>query len=322
MKFVSSMNMEHCSTEEGIEKLCHSLMTFIKDHKVMDSAVFDDVCQKARNLGNRKLMDQCRVARARCEETRQVLRVREATVYKAREELEAQRARLIPLEQLAANTNITPIQAASFNQPSSQEDIWVPINPTTASSSILSADINKVQDDKNNNSANSMSEKTSPLSKPAVSRSSPSYLNKSCDSTTAGSSQEDLNAADSQESLSAHNDADSSKTVTPIVTQHQMESSLIKRRSFGGFKTQSSSHAVKSKLHQPLQPQTISDTKHELSGDQNLTVLDDGESRRHSSVIERLQVFGEPSIIKSHVEKQSKGSSIQDSTGSSGSVLR
>lgn len=316
MKFVSSMNMEHCATEQGIDRLYRSLVTFIKDHKVMDSAVFDDVSQKARNLGNRKLMDQCRVAKARCEETRQLLRVREATVYKAREELEAQRARLIPLEQLAADTDITPIRASSFSQPRSQEDVWVPINPTApSSSSSLNSDISRRTDDTNNNSSVSPPSDGKPALNKSASKSSLSFVGKSYDTTT--SSQEDIDTGESHESLSSQSD---SKIVTPI--QHQMESSLIKRRSFGGFKTQSSvSQAAKSKLHQQLKEKVTSDSRDDYAAVQSLVVLDDSAERRHSSVIERLEGFEESAKLQTD---QSKTSSIRESivTGSSGSISR
>ena len=268
MKFVSGMNMDDCLTEEGVERLSNSLTSFIKEHKIIDKRVFDDVAVKARNLGNKKLMEQCRIARSRCEETKQVLKVRETTIVRAREEIEAQRARKISLDQLAAETNITPLTspAKCVKTPSAShedEDIWLPQSPsqeqtTTANSSIRKSKSHSKSDDSNNNVTKKLSASKNPSQSPIPrTNSEGAQLGSAADSsnnlldvpkpkltesldTMASSSQEDIlsssEGAGSQSDIiedTNSTNGSSSHVVSPI-TSHK-EASAIKRRSFAGF---------------------------------------------------------------------------------------
>ena len=103
--------------------LTTNLQTFMRDHAVIDNSIFDEVTNKARHLGNRKLMEQCRIARARCDETKQVLRVRQTTIAKAKEEIEACKAKKISMEQLAIDMDMVIASPSSQNNQRS-EDIW------------------------------------------------------------------------------------------------------------------------------------------------------------------------------------------------------
>lgn len=262
MKFVSSMNMDDCLTEEGVERLSNNLASFIQEHKIIDKRVFDDVSIKARNLGNKKLMEQCRIAKSRCEETKQVLRVRETTIVRAREEIEAQRARKISLDQLAAETNITPLTspAKCVKTPSQDgEDIWLPQSPskeqTTASSSnsIRKPKSHSKSDDTNNNvTKRSSVTKTNSASTLPRTHSEGAQLGSAEKSnnlldvpkpkltesldTMASSSQEDLLSSEGAGSQSdIIEDSNNSHVVSPIVSDSRKESSAVKRRSFAGF---------------------------------------------------------------------------------------
>ena len=269
MKFVSGMNMDDCLTEEGVERLSNSLTSFIKEHKIIDKRVFDDVAVKARNLGNKKLMEQCRIARSRCEETKQVLKVRETTIVRAREEIEAQRARKISLDQLAAETNITPLTspAKCVKTPSAShedEDIWLPQSPsqeqtTTANSSIRKSKSHSKSDDSNNNVTKKLSASKNP-SQSSIPRtnSEGAQLGSAADSsnnlldvpkpkltesldTMASSSQEDIlsseGAGSQSDIIGDTNSTNGSNThvVSPIMSESRKESSAVKRRSFAGF---------------------------------------------------------------------------------------
>jgi len=71
--------------------------------------VFDEISKEARFLSNRKLHEQCKVARGRCNDTRQLLLARQAMVDRARREIEMCRANGISLVQLGSDT---PSQSA------------------------------------------------------------------------------------------------------------------------------------------------------------------------------------------------------------------
>lgn len=370
MKFVSSMNMDDCLTEGGVERLSTSLTSFVKEHKIIDKRVFDDVSVKARNLGNKKLMEQCRIARSRCEETKQVLKVRETTIVRAREEIEAQRAKKISMVQLAAETNITPITspARCVRTPSQDDDdIWLPQLPKSASSESQDSSIKyKVShsskpDDTNNNvtrkSPSSKSHSQSSLSKSQGAQPSTAGLlpnnqtrNISESMDTMASSQEDMLSTGSQ-SLTEDTDKQL-HTVSPILSDHQIENSMVKRRSFAGFTaTNDSQNSFPSnnlsKHSSSTKRTTVEDSIKRLSDspstdvseqDEGITPGDDNSSTHsHSelskSVVEKLEALNimDPSCQQQDSKKgglsKSHGKdhhSFRDSviTGSSGSLAR
>ena len=95
MKYVASMKMEHCETFSGLEKLLQSLDLYLRDHPVMKPETFDSMFQMAEKLESEKLLDQCRVAKARCEETQNLLNLRRSTLKRAKEKMiEEQNRRL------------------------------------------------------------------------------------------------------------------------------------------------------------------------------------------------------------------------------------
>lgn len=87
MKYVASMKMEHCSTVDGLDKLLRSLEVYLHDHPMMKEETFVSMMDLAQKLRNEKLMEQCRVARARCEETHKLLCVRQSTMRQAKEKM-------------------------------------------------------------------------------------------------------------------------------------------------------------------------------------------------------------------------------------------
>jgi hypothetical protein len=87
MKYVASMKMDHSTSLEGLEKLLRSLELYLRQHPAMTEATFASMTELAQNLQNDKLLDQCRVARARCVETNNLLNLRLGTLRRAKEKM-------------------------------------------------------------------------------------------------------------------------------------------------------------------------------------------------------------------------------------------
>lgn len=85
MKYVASMKSEHCNTVEGLDKLLRSLEVYLRDHPVMKEETFVSMLELAQKLNNEKLVEQCRVAKARCQETHKLLCLRQTTLRQAKE---------------------------------------------------------------------------------------------------------------------------------------------------------------------------------------------------------------------------------------------
>lgn len=87
MKYVASMKMDHSTTLEGLEKLLRSLELYLRHHPAMTEATFASMSELAQKLQNEKLLEQCRVAKARCVETNNLLNLRLGTLRRAKEKM-------------------------------------------------------------------------------------------------------------------------------------------------------------------------------------------------------------------------------------------
>lgn len=67
MKYVSSMKMEHSTTAEGLDKLMKSLTIYLSEHPPIPEESFAAMLEAAHRLNNDKLLEQCRLAKARCQ---------------------------------------------------------------------------------------------------------------------------------------------------------------------------------------------------------------------------------------------------------------
>ena len=67
MKYVSSMRMEHCASGEGVDKLLRSLTVYMAEHPPVPEDSFEAMMAAAQGLHNDKLLEQCRLARSRCQ---------------------------------------------------------------------------------------------------------------------------------------------------------------------------------------------------------------------------------------------------------------
>ena len=90
MKYVANMKMGSCSCAEGLNKLSFHLAAYLQDHPAINQETFQQMLHLAEKGQNDKLYEQCKVARSRCEETDKLLKVRQATLRKAKFQLEAE----------------------------------------------------------------------------------------------------------------------------------------------------------------------------------------------------------------------------------------
>ena len=63
-------------THEALELLATGLKSFMDEKTIIDDVVFDQISREARFLSNRKLSEQCKMAKRRCSETRHLLQSR------------------------------------------------------------------------------------------------------------------------------------------------------------------------------------------------------------------------------------------------------
>ncbi|XP_041375633.1 puratrophin-1-like isoform X2 [Gigantopelta aegis] len=96
MKYVASMKMEHCASPLGLDKLLKSLEVYLKEHPPLTEDTFLYMIDTAQKLGNDKLLEQCHVAKARCEETFQLLLLRQRTLQRARDQLQVEQKKQSP----------------------------------------------------------------------------------------------------------------------------------------------------------------------------------------------------------------------------------
>ena len=90
MKYVASMRMEHCASAPGLDKLLRSLEHYLQHHPPMSDDTFRHMMDMAQRLHNDKLLEQCRLAKTRCQETYHLLLLRQNTLQRARDQLAAE----------------------------------------------------------------------------------------------------------------------------------------------------------------------------------------------------------------------------------------
>ncbi|XP_076337007.1 puratrophin-1-like [Tachypleus tridentatus] len=87
MKFVSKMKVEQLSTS-GLVKMLKQLQDYLEDHPPITDEVFQEMLNLATKLENKKLLDQCKAASARCQETMELIQTRRSALLKAKQHQE------------------------------------------------------------------------------------------------------------------------------------------------------------------------------------------------------------------------------------------
>ncbi|XP_062574245.1 pleckstrin homology domain-containing family G member 4B-like isoform X2 [Saccostrea cucullata] len=134
MKYVASMKMEHCETLSGLDKLLRSLDLYLRDHPVMKPETFTYMFDLAEKLQSEKMLEQCRVAKERCDETQKLLTLRQCTLKRAREKLVMEERENTPSESRKSSVReLSPAGSAvnSGKFPVPQESVWEPQSSST-----------------------------------------------------------------------------------------------------------------------------------------------------------------------------------------------
>lgn len=126
--------MEHCETLNGLDKLLRSLDLYLRDHPVMKPETFTCMFDLAEKLQSDKLLEQCRVAKERCDETQKLLMLRQCTLKRAREKLEVEQQETSPpdsMKSLSREQSPASSVVSSRRFPSPQESVWEPQSSST-----------------------------------------------------------------------------------------------------------------------------------------------------------------------------------------------
>lgn len=87
MKLMSQESMDNYMTPDALELLASGLKSFMDQKSFIDDAAFDEISKEARFLSNRKLAEQCKMAKRRCHETKHLLDARWTIVKQKREDI-------------------------------------------------------------------------------------------------------------------------------------------------------------------------------------------------------------------------------------------
>ncbi len=118
MKYVASMKTERSATPEELDKAMTSLDLYLKEHPSLSDDSYELMLELSGKLDNNKLQDQCRTAYKRCVETGQLLKVRQSTLKRAKEQLE--------LEQRRRRNSLTSGSNSSMYYGVDSEPVWQP----------------------------------------------------------------------------------------------------------------------------------------------------------------------------------------------------
>lgn len=123
MKFVSSMKIDAACTPESLTQLMRLLQDYQEEHPAPSEQNFSEMLELAYKLENTKLVEQCKTAQARCRETVELMEARQATLLRARQQLELD-GRKSPT--LGASFRSTTLEGSHFHQSS-----WAPGSTST-----------------------------------------------------------------------------------------------------------------------------------------------------------------------------------------------
>lgn len=85
IKYVASMKVESSVSPHDLERLIDRLGLYLAEHPPFCSSTFDMMLDLASKLQNERLLEQCKLAQSRCQETEQLLHLRLATLRRAKE---------------------------------------------------------------------------------------------------------------------------------------------------------------------------------------------------------------------------------------------
>ncbi|XP_067142628.1 uncharacterized protein [Centruroides vittatus] len=119
MRFVSHMTMDNLTNPEVLNELIKHLQDYMDDHPVIPEETFQEMTDIALKLENERLVDQCKTAHTRCQETVELIQTRLTTLQKVKHQLESESCQQLWDEDEAP----TPRTSRSKSHPGT---LWVP----------------------------------------------------------------------------------------------------------------------------------------------------------------------------------------------------
>ncbi|XP_074646791.1 pleckstrin homology domain-containing family G member 4B-like [Tubulanus polymorphus] len=87
MKYVSGIKIESDATVRSVLVTLKSLDIYLENHPYIKPEGFSEMLYLAEKLTNEKLLEQCKMAKVRCEETENMIKMRREALQKAKEQL-------------------------------------------------------------------------------------------------------------------------------------------------------------------------------------------------------------------------------------------
>lgn len=88
MKVVGRVKSEGLASPEQVGAAARALTTYLEEHPPINEDTFTAMNALATNLNNHTLLQQCKMAQVRCQETNELLRSRQAVLQKAKRQME------------------------------------------------------------------------------------------------------------------------------------------------------------------------------------------------------------------------------------------
>ncbi|CAL1276906.1 unnamed protein product, partial [Larinioides sclopetarius] len=126
MRFVSNMGIANTESAEGILRQIRCLQDYADNHLRVPEETFTEMLDLAAKLGNEKLLEQCKIVKLRCEETVDLIKTRQATLQKVKQQMEVDSLRGPYWE--AEDASQTPRTMRSHSQPLNS---WLPVGAST-----------------------------------------------------------------------------------------------------------------------------------------------------------------------------------------------
>ncbi|XP_076331364.1 puratrophin-1-like isoform X2 [Tachypleus tridentatus] len=88
MKFVSCLKIEKTTSSKELIKLFKSLQDYIDNNPPISEEIFHEIISLATRLENESLLEQCKAAQVRCQVAVDLIKAKQATFMKARQQME------------------------------------------------------------------------------------------------------------------------------------------------------------------------------------------------------------------------------------------
>ncbi|KAK7074152.1 Rho guanyl-nucleotide exchange factor activity protein, partial [Halocaridina rubra] len=110
MKVVGRVKSEGLASPDQVGAAARALTTYLEEHPPISQDTFTTMINLATNLNNNTLLQQCKMAQVRCQETNELLRSRQALLQKAKRQMEFDCQSFVDLEEvLGGSEDMSPL---------------------------------------------------------------------------------------------------------------------------------------------------------------------------------------------------------------------